>query len=387
MKHNLPPLRAPDPYFRQHIIPVSAGNAKSLIDTFNSKPYRFNFTPSKLSSLIVHNRIQVWSLASSPKLFVSNVVCNTNLIDKHIKAKLKPFSVITYQQHIHETPVPFPENLEIITGKEDKLFAIHKPAGVPVHGVQKYYHNTIHSILASQLKTCRETLFPLHRLDKVTTGILVWARDSETASKFKDKSGVWENRKIYIARIKGRIPHPRHKLVCRDNVVYIYPTRNMVKSYKGAETTFTELMYDEKINQSIVMAKLSSGYPHQIRIHLRNLNSPIIDDPLYGFDGKYREVLKNETDVTEDYLALLREREKKIKCNKIITQNECCKECGSLPYDNSDTSNHVICLHAWRYSWKGVAGGKYEGDHVVFETKDLPDWCPKSLLGLLEREI
>lgn len=371
--HKIPKCFAPPPYFREHLIKTNADIQRSILDTLNSKPYRFNLTVLTLIQLIGKKHIQLWTPTVSALVRLYDLPPAS--LAKYIKRPLPPFSVITYKQHIHENPVPLPKKIEILNESDtetSKIIAIDKPAGIPVHGVQKYYYNTIHSILAKQLSIPMDSLYPVHRLDRQTTGILIWALDTQVVAKLKDKMS-WVKKKIYLARINGRLP-TKH-VTCTDDLVYLYPTRQMIKEYKNAKTRFTEMVYDPIKNESIVQAQLDTGFPHQIRIHLRNLRTPIVDDPLYGSHGKYREVKISKREVTTEYWSTILGRTSDIQ-HKRLEKNDhsSCHVCGAARYN--DSTEHAICLHAWKYSWIGVSEGKYHGEKHEFQTTQLPTWCP-----------
>lgn len=368
--HNISNVRAPPPYFRLHIIKANDNVKRSLIDTLNAKPYRFGFEIDKLKFLLLKGHIKLWTPTITSQI---NIPPNNNMfLEKLIKQPLNKGVVVTYFQHIHENPVPIPKELRVLTPINDDLIAINKPLGIPVHPVQKYYYNTIHYMLAKQLNYKQEEIFPIHRLDKLTSGILLWARNKETVSKFKNKN-AWNKRKTYIARIKGRLP--AQSVVCDDDVVYLYPTRNMARVYPNAKTVFNELIYDESRNESIVSANLNTGYPHQIRIHLRNLGVPIIDDPLYSSTGKYKEITKTKDDITNDYWGVVQKRSQEIQNHKCSEKT--CSCCGALSYDPPDVERageYAICLHAWRYEYSGVSNGPYVGEKHSYETT-IPYWA------------
>lgn len=370
--HNISPIKSPEPYYRTHIIKSNSNVVKSLIDTLNSKPYRFGFTSSQLVFHIKKNNIKIWKPTIST--LVNFIGYNDNEIEKIIKQPLlNPFTIITYCQHIHETPVPIPTKLNILFNN-NKLIVIDKPVGIPVHEVQKYYYNTIHEILANQLNINKNCLKPIHRLDKLTSGILIWGINSEIVSKFKDNQ-FWNKSKIYIARIKGRLS--LNKIENTDDLVYLYPSREMIKLYKGTKTEFNELYYDPIKKESIVSAKLLTGFPHQIRIHLRNMGTPIVDDPLYGFNGKYREIKKKREDIDNEYWALLIERSKQIQLSKISNYELPCNECFSQIFkipEKDTIGEYAICLHAWKYEYHGSPNGPYHNEHYKFQS-NIPSWA------------
>lgn len=162
---------------------------------------------------------------------------------------------------------------------------------------------------------------------------------------------------------------------CNDNLIYIYPTRHLINEYKNATTEFQEIAYDPIINESIILAKLFRGYPHQIRIHLRDIGNPIVNDPLYGEFGKYREIIKSKDEITDEYWKTLVQRSNYIEA-KILGKSSNCIHCNSpvIRYDKP-SDDYFICLHSWKYTFKGTPKGKYDGEEYSFESENIPDWC------------
>ena len=370
--HSVSPIKSPLPYFRLHIIKSNPSAKSSLLDVLNSKPYRFGFTKEQLKQLLRKDLIKIWVSSSRAKVTIPPH--DNDLLDRFIKKPLDPYSVITYNQHIHETPVPTPEKLHILSSANHSLLAIDKPPGIPVHGVQKYYYNTVQAMLAKQLACEQTTLYPLHRLDRLTSGVLLWATDPSTVAKFKAKD-AWYRNKIYLARVRGRLPNS--STTCTDDLVYLYPTRHMVRVFQGAMTDFKEVYYDSDRKESVIGALINTGFPHQIRIHLPNLGCPIIDDPLYGKSGKYREVKTERIEITDAYWEEILRRSKELQSKKQSADSASCSICNAPEYltpEKNEQGEYAICLHAWRYEYRGVPGGPYAEEKHFYETP-IPSWA------------
>lgn len=373
INHDIPKIVAPTPYYRLHIIKSTSSINRSLIDLLNAKPYRFGFKIDRLKKLIKNSKIHLWTPTITSKI---NIPVNDENLTKLLKKKLGPYMVITYYQHIHETPVPIPKSLDILSlnNNNDGLIVVNKPCGIPTHSVQKYYYNTIHSLLAKQLNVDVKTLYPIHRLDKLTSGVLLWTTSTDIVSKFKDKDS-WIKEKIYIARVKGKLSSL--EVISDDNVVYLYPTRQMIRLYSGAKTIFNEIFYDPEKDESIVCAKLKTGFPHQIRIHLRNIGNPIVDDPLYNENGKYREITKSKEDITTNYWNLIIQRTAQIEQNKRLNNEESCSDCGSSFFkipDRNTIGEYAICLHAWKYHFTGKSDSPYSKEKYSYQAP-IPKWA------------
>jgi RluA family pseudouridine synthase len=127
-------------------------------------------------------------------------------------------------------------------------------------------------------------LFTVHRIDKDTSGLVIFAKDSET---HKLLSAAFENRRVektYMAIVHGRPSWPDGKTSCDLPLV---PDGNkshltIIDKYCGKPslTVFTLLL--SAGNYSVVEARPETGRTHQIRVHLSALGCPIVCDSLYG---------------------------------------------------------------------------------------------------------
>lgn len=165
--------------------------------------------------------------------------------------------------------------------EDDDLLVLNKPGGVPIHPTGNYFYNSLIEILKYELKV--EKLYCTHRLDKLTSGIIIISKNigkaNEISKEFQDKLIT----KKYYSRVLGNFPE---SVVCKDPIFRINPNFELLNEItlpvKTAMTKFLKLSYDPILNQSIIQCEPLTGRTHQIRIHLRNLGFPIVNDPTYG---------------------------------------------------------------------------------------------------------
>ncbi|KAG5354980.1 Bifunctional protein [Yarrowia sp. B02] len=238
-------------------------------------------------------------------------------------------SILESRVHKHEPSVPGDgKHIKIVFQDED-LLVVDKPAGIPVHPTGKYLFNSVKEILKHETEV--EELYPAHRLDKNTTGVLVFAKSSESVNTVTQQIMSRTAKKEYLARVKGKFPASieTHEPVLEN-------TTKRDAAPKDAHTAFELVRYDDTNDYSVVKCLPSTGRNHQIRQHLRHLGFPIENDREYNPE---LEGVKRREKV-EDYI---------------------CDECGFPVYqDYHDT----LYLHAFKYTL----------DEGVFET-DYPQWA------------
>ncbi len=160
---------------------------------------------------------------------------------------------------------------------EDKNYvAVHKPAGLVTYADSPGQVGA-QEILGRQLK---KRLFPVHRIDRDTCGLLVFAM-SESAAR--DLTALFRSRvvkKQYLAVVHGMPPS--------SGAINEPLPRNKEKTKEPALTEFTRLFTSdvswdgEQRSYSLVRCDMKTGRYHQIRRHMRHIGHPICGDPEYG---------------------------------------------------------------------------------------------------------
>lgn len=127
-------------------------------------------------------------------------------------------------------------------------------------------------------------IFTVHRLDRETSGLIIFAK-TEAAHQFYSKK--FEDRsmeKYYLGLVHGS---PAHSSASIDAAIMEHPVfkGQMVINKKG-KPSLTDYEVQEDLGRySLVKFRLHTGRTHQIRVHSKNIGNPIACDPLYG-DGQ-----------------------------------------------------------------------------------------------------
>lgn len=202
--------------------------------------------------------------------------------------KLKGKEVIIVKIPEDETIEVLPEDIQIDLVYEDKdMVIINKNPGVIVHPAQGYYTGTLVNAVLYHIKdlsTINGIIRPgiVHRLDKDTSGLIVIAKNDTAHVKltdmFKDKTiekryvcickGNFKNSSGRIETLIGRDPRDRKKMAV------------VTENGKIAITNYEVL--DSVQGFSLVDVKIETGRTHQIRVHMKSLNHPILGDEIYG---------------------------------------------------------------------------------------------------------
>lgn len=129
-------------------------------------------------------------------------------------------------------------------------------------------------------------LFPVHRLDRMTSGVLLFARNKKTAREF---SLLFQNRQIekYYLAISDKKPKKSQGLISGDMERSRRGTWKLLRTKTNpARTCFFSKPYNKGLRLFIL--KLLTGKTHQLRVALKSIGAPVLGDPLY-----YRAESKN----------------------------------------------------------------------------------------------
>ena len=174
--------------------------------------------------------------------------------------------------------------------RDEGIVVIHKPSGLLVHRSPIDRHETrfVLQILRNQLG---QKVFPIHRLDKPTSGLMVFALDSHAAAELNRQFRENKVRKQYLAVVRGHCPdsgYIDHALRADPDS---YAGRPEPGPAKAAQTSYARLATNTlpveietypSSRYSLVLAEPHTGRTHQIRRHFKHISHPIIGDAKHG---------------------------------------------------------------------------------------------------------
>jgi tRNA pseudouridine65 synthase len=153
--------------------------------------------------------------------------------------------------------------------RDDSLVAVDKPSGMAVHRGWSQERHVVLTVLRDQIG---RHLYPVHRLDRGTSGALVLALDPATAHSLQERFAAGEVRKRYLALVRGIPPE--------EGVIDSPVPRSPGGPRVPAVTEFRRLGTFERYALLEVVPR--TGRLHQIRRHLKHISHPLIGDVRYG---------------------------------------------------------------------------------------------------------
>ena len=221
--------------------------------------------------------------------------------DIKVNGKRTNKDILVYSKDIIEIYLPNSEkrlNIEIIY-EDENILVINKKANIEVVGekslttqIQEYYKE-------KNIKP-----MPCHRIDRNTTGLVLFAKNNEALEILLNKFKNHEIEKHYLALVYG-IPKEKHKVLedylFKDNKKsQVYISNSYKKGYQKIITIY-KVLEERKDNTSLLDVEIKTGKTHQIRAHLAYIGYPIIGDGKYGkneinkkFHKKYQCLKSNE---------------------------------------------------------------------------------------------
>ncbi len=192
-----------------------------------------------------------------------------------------------------------PEKMDIdIVYEDDDVMVINKKSGVVVHPAPGNYSGTLVNglmYLSKDLSHINGEFRPgiVHRIDKDTSGLLIVAKNDKAHRILAEELKEKKIKRKYIALVSGVINHDIGEI---DAPIGRDPSdrKKMCVTSTNSKDAITHFRVLERYkNASLIECELETGRTHQIRVHMKYINHPVINDPVYGKNnhGEFGQLL------------------------------------------------------------------------------------------------
>lgn len=180
-----------------------------------------------------------------------------------------------------------PQHFEVLF-EDAHLLAVDKPSGLPTLPGGGFMENTLLRLVQKRTPDAN----PVHRLGRATTGIVLFAKTQQAASRLFADWNTPKIQKIYRALAQNVAEQDVYEIVTPIGLVP-HPLIGSVwaASPGGKPSKSLAKVIARTASSTIFEVSLHSGRPHQIRIHLASIGHPLVGDPLYGATGQPLENL------------------------------------------------------------------------------------------------
>ena len=232
-----------------------------------------------LSEKLDLSRSKIQKLIDNKKVIVNNKFVSANYKIK-MGDLIEVNDDLNYEINIEKENIP----LDIVY-EDDDLLIVNKESGMVTHPAPGHYTKTLVNALLYKFDISTTTdIRPgiVHRLDKDTSGLMVVAKNEKTHEKLSEMIKNKEVKRHYIALVEGEIQHETGTIdapIGRDQ----YDRQKMAVTDINGKDSITHFKVLKRYkNKTLVECILETGRTHQIRVHMKYINHPVVNDPIYN---------------------------------------------------------------------------------------------------------
>ena len=227
-----------------------------------------------------------------PKKRIKQYLTHGSIYVNQMQAKLFDYPIYTNDIIMIDTNSNNKKELGFpIIFEDEHLLVVDKPSGLLTIATNKEKEKTLYHMVREYVKQNNKNnkIFIVHRLDKDTSGIVIFSKDEKTKKDLQDNWNDYVRLREYVAVVHGKLNKKENKIV-----EYLKETKTHLvyasKNKEGKEAITNYKVIKESADYSLVQVLIETGRTNQIRVAFSNLGHPIVGDNKYGIKDKEKRL-------------------------------------------------------------------------------------------------
>ena len=207
-----------------------------------------------------------------------SIYVNNNKVTQYNYKIIKGMNIVINTDNKNNKKLPFDVLFE-----DNHIIVVNKPSGLLTIATPKEKEKTLYHIVRDYViqKDKNKKIFIVHRLDKDTSGIVIFAKDEKTKNKLQENWNDYVKLREYIGIVYGNIDKKEGQIIqklkeTKTNLVYVSHDN------EGKEAITNYKVIKENDNYSMLQIEIETGRKNQIRVAFASINHPIVGDKKYG---------------------------------------------------------------------------------------------------------
>ena len=194
--------------------------------------------------------------------------------------QLLPGQMVTVTGSVpQEVKLPFP-----ILYEDEEILVVDKPAGLLSMANERERYRTAYRMATDYMsrKNPRGRVFIVHRLDRDTSGVLLFAKSEAVKRAYQDNWGELVRRRGYLAVVEGRMEKAQGTVRSRLRETTAHRVYSAAPGQDGREAVTRFTLQESGKRYSLLEVDIDTGRKNQIRVHMADLGHPVVGDRKYG---------------------------------------------------------------------------------------------------------
>ena len=207
-----------------------------------------------------------------------SIYVNNNKVTQYNYKIIKGMNIVINTDNKNNKKLPFDVLFE-----DNHIIVVNKPSGLLTIATSKEKEKTLYHIVRDYViqKDKNKKIFIVHRLDKDTSGIVIFAKDEKTKNKLQENWNDYVKLREYVGIVYGNINKKEGQIIqklkeTKTNLVYVSHDN------EGKEAITNYKVLKENDNYSMLQIEIETGRKNQIRVAFASINHPIVGDKKYG---------------------------------------------------------------------------------------------------------